>query len=190
MSHREEESPYEDDEFLQRRLTKLLLLDGNRGAIAGAGALAIYVRISLATTSGFVAFGLMLLTAPDGASLPRTASAIILPAIVAIGLLPLLVLFSYMLRVGTVADRTAATAPFTTPAVMTRRRTPAVVKLRHSEREARRNAPARRQSTPTSAPRQADGSEICTTCFPTLSPEKSPRNASGACSSPSTTVSR
>lgn len=64
---------------------------------------------------GLVAVGLYMLTASNGASVPRPDLAIIVPAITTIGLLPLIVLFAFVLRLATVTQRTAATLPFTTP---------------------------------------------------------------------------
>lgn len=62
-----------------------------------------------------LAGGLFLFTAPGGASIPRPQLALLLPAIVGLGFLPLAVLFAYILRIATVARRTAAVLPFTTP---------------------------------------------------------------------------
>ena len=40
---------------------------------------------------------------------------VVLPVSLVVGLLPLVLLFSFILRIATVSERTAATIPFTTP---------------------------------------------------------------------------
>lgn len=57
---------------------------------------------------------LFLLTVPVGATIPTPLTEILLPTTLTIGFLPLVVLFSFILRSATVTRRTAATFPFTT----------------------------------------------------------------------------
>ena len=52
--------------------------------------------------------GLFVFTAPSGASVSRTVLAIAMPAIIAIGFIPLAVLFAFIIRFATVSQRTAA----------------------------------------------------------------------------------
>lgn len=56
---------------------------------------------------------LLTLTASNGA--PSTVPAAAIPLVAAVGLLPLSVLSPFVLRLATVAQRTAAITPFTTP---------------------------------------------------------------------------
>lgn len=58
---------------------------------------------------------LLLLTARGGASVPRPSLAVIVPATITVGLVPLCVLFAFILRTATVTRRTAAVIPFTAP---------------------------------------------------------------------------
>lgn len=62
-----------------------------------------------------VASGLFAFTASSGASVSRSALTVAVPAIVAIGFVPLAVLFAFILRIATISQRTAAMLPFTTP---------------------------------------------------------------------------
>lgn len=59
--------------------------------------------------------GLFVFTAPSGTSVSRTVLAIGMPAIIAIGFVPLAILFAFIIRIATVSQRTAAMLPFTTP---------------------------------------------------------------------------
>jgi hypothetical protein len=63
-----------------------------------------------------VAVGLLLMTAPADAIVSGPVLAVFVATVVTIGLLPITVLFAYILRIATVTQRTAATLPFTTPA--------------------------------------------------------------------------
>lgn len=58
--------------------------------------------------------GLFVFTTPGGASVPRPYLPAAISAILTVGLLPATVLFAYVLRVATVAERTVAIIPFTT----------------------------------------------------------------------------
>lgn len=58
--------------------------------------------------------GLFVFTAPNGASVSRSALALLVPAIITIGLAPLAVLLAFVLRIATVSQRTAVMLPFTT----------------------------------------------------------------------------
>lgn len=80
--------------------------------LASLSRLLFYIGLPSVTV---VIGGLLLLTASGGTSLSYTTLSIVVPAIITVGLLPLVVLFSVILRVATVAKRTAATMPFTTP---------------------------------------------------------------------------
>lgn len=86
----------------------------------------IYLREELAVLSrglfyvGFFSVaiavgGLFLFTAARGASVPHSYLTVIMPTIITIGLLPIIVLFAFILRIATVTQRTAAMLPFTTP---------------------------------------------------------------------------
>lgn len=57
----------------------------------------------------------MLFTGGGEATVPRGVLHVLVPAVVAVGLVPLAVLFSYIVRTATVTRRTAAIIPFTTP---------------------------------------------------------------------------
>ncbi len=63
-----------------------------------------------------VAIGLLLLTGSTGSVFARSYIRLFVPTVVTIGLLPITILFAYILRIATVTQRTAATLPFTTPA--------------------------------------------------------------------------
>ncbi|WP_135364956.1 hypothetical protein [Halosimplex halophilum] len=63
-----------------------------------------------------VAAALFLFTTRDGATVPPQFLPVLVAATVAVGLLPLAVLFAFILRTATVTRRTAATLPFTAPA--------------------------------------------------------------------------
>ena len=67
------------------------------------------------TSVAAVISGLFVFTATRGASLPSSYLTILLPTIITIGLLPICVLFSFILRIATVSQRMAAVLPFTTP---------------------------------------------------------------------------
>lgn len=56
---------------------------------------------------------LLILTTSRGA--PASMSAAAIPPVAGVGLLPLSVLFAFVLRLATVTQRTAAITPFTTP---------------------------------------------------------------------------
>lgn len=58
---------------------------------------------------------LLVLSSSDGASVPGLFPPVLAPLVVAVGLLPLAVLFSYALRLAVVTQRTIAITPFTTP---------------------------------------------------------------------------
>lgn len=88
---------------------------------------AIYLQQELATLSRFlfytglpsiavVAATLFLFTGSNGPTIPGSLLPLVVPAAVTVGLLPLAVLFSFILRTATVIHRTAAIIPFTTPA--------------------------------------------------------------------------
>ncbi|GAB3670184.1 hypothetical protein GCM10028856_19590 [Halopiger thermotolerans] len=72
--------------------------------LAGLPALAVVVA------------GLLLFTASTGASVPQSALPVFLPAIVAIGFVPLAVLCAFVVRIATVSRQTAAMLPFRAPA--------------------------------------------------------------------------
>ena len=87
---------------------------------------AIYLREELAVLSrilfyvglmsvAIVISGLFIFTAVEGASVPTSYLTVVMPAIITIGLLPICVLFAFILRIATVSQRTAAVLPFTTP---------------------------------------------------------------------------
>ena len=86
----------------------------------------IYLQQELATLSrllfysglpsiGIVAATFFAFTAPGGASVHPAVLRLLIPIVVTIGLVPLSILFSFILRSATVARRTAAVVPFTTP---------------------------------------------------------------------------
>ncbi|MFC6725093.1 hypothetical protein ACFQE1_12060 [Halobium palmae] len=58
---------------------------------------------------------LLVLSSSSGTTAPKVLPPIVAPAIAAVGLLPLAVLFSYTLRLAAVTQRTIAITPFTTP---------------------------------------------------------------------------
>lgn len=62
-----------------------------------------------------VGLGLLVLTASNGAAIPRSQLELLVPVLFTVGLLPLCFLFAFVLRVATVTQRTAAKIPFTTP---------------------------------------------------------------------------
>ncbi|WP_226006351.1 hypothetical protein [Natrinema salinisoli] len=87
---------------------------------------AMYLQVELSRLSryllytGVLAVGtaiaaLFVLTAGAGPPFARSVRAVIFPIAVAAGVLPLMVLFAYILRTATVTQRTAAVTPFTTP---------------------------------------------------------------------------
>ncbi|MFC6938636.1 hypothetical protein ACFQE8_01510 [Salinirubellus sp. GCM10025818] len=87
----------------------------------------VYLQQELATLSkllfftglpsiAVVAAALFLFTGSSGPAVPRTLLSALAPTVVAVGLLPLTVLFAYILRTATVLHRTAAIVPFTAPA--------------------------------------------------------------------------
>ncbi|MFD1585954.1 hypothetical protein ACFR9U_03090 [Halorientalis brevis] len=63
-----------------------------------------------------VAIGLLLLTGPSGTVFTSPYLRAFVPLFVTVGLLPITILFAYIVRIATVTQRTAATLPFTTPA--------------------------------------------------------------------------
>ncbi|MFB6178516.1 MAG: hypothetical protein ABEI77_02190 [Halorientalis sp.] len=63
-----------------------------------------------------LAVALVFMTRSSGSVPPRAAVRLVVPAVVTVGLLPMTLLFAYVLRIATVTQRTAATLPFTTPA--------------------------------------------------------------------------
>lgn len=63
-----------------------------------------------------VTIGLLLLTAPGGASIPKPYLPQLVSVVITAGLAPISLLFAYVLRLATVSKRTAAILPFTTPA--------------------------------------------------------------------------
>lgn len=86
----------------------------------------IYLREELASLSrklfyvglvslALVSAGMMLFTGSNTAPPLRPYVPLLVPVIVVIGLLPISLLFAYILRAATVTERTAATLPFTTP---------------------------------------------------------------------------
>ena len=58
---------------------------------------------------------LLVLSSSDGTSVPGLFPPVLALLVVAVGLLPLAVLFSYALRLAVVTQRTIAITPFTTP---------------------------------------------------------------------------
>lgn len=63
-----------------------------------------------------VTVALLTFTAPGGSpAVPRPLLELLVPAVVTVGLFPLTVLFSFIVRTATVAERTAAIIPFTAP---------------------------------------------------------------------------
>ena len=85
----------------------------------------IYLREELAVLSralvlvglpalAIVVSGLLLFTTPSGASVSQSVLTVLLPVIIAIGFVPLAVLFAFVLRIATVSQRTAAMVPFRT----------------------------------------------------------------------------
>lgn len=58
---------------------------------------------------------LLLFTGPGGTTVGRGVLEYLVPAVVTVGLFPLVLLFTYILRTATVTRRTAAIVPFTTP---------------------------------------------------------------------------
>lgn len=86
---------------------------------------AVYIQEELAAMSrqlfyvGLAALvvltaGLLVLTAPAGASVPRPYLPVAVAVVVTAGLAPLSLLFAFIVRVATVAERTVAILPFTT----------------------------------------------------------------------------
>lgn len=74
--------------------------------------LLFYVGIPAETV---VAFSLFTMTSGPDWSVLVNYHAVALPAVITVGFLPLIVLCSYVIRITTVTQRTAATIPFTTP---------------------------------------------------------------------------
>jgi len=58
---------------------------------------------------------LLVFTAPNGVVASPEVATVLIPAAATVGLLPLLVLFAFILRTATVARQTVAIIPFTTP---------------------------------------------------------------------------
>lgn len=86
----------------------------------------IYLKQELASLSrllfysglpsvGIVAATFFLFTTPGRAAVSPIVLRLLIPAVVTTGLFPLCVLFSFILRTATVARRTAAVVPFTSP---------------------------------------------------------------------------
>lgn len=86
---------------------------------------AIYIQEELAAMSrqlfyvGLAALvvvtsGLLILTESSGASVPRPYFPVVVAAVITTGLAPISLLFAYIVRVATVAERTVAILPFTT----------------------------------------------------------------------------
>ena len=86
----------------------------------------IYLREELASLSQMlfyigivsltlVSAGMMLFTGSNTVPQLRPYVPILIPIIIVVGLLPISLLFAYILRASTVTKRTAATLPFTTP---------------------------------------------------------------------------
>ncbi|WP_336364745.1 hypothetical protein [Halalkalicoccus salilacus] len=87
---------------------------------------AIYLREELAVLSRHLFYiglasvatvigGLFVFTEAQGVSVSSSSLTVIMPLIITIGLLPISLLFAFILRIATVSQRTAATLPFTTP---------------------------------------------------------------------------
>jgi hypothetical protein len=62
-----------------------------------------------------VAATLLVFTTPDGTAVPRWLLPVLVAAVITVGLVPLAVLASFILRTATVSQRTAAIIPFTAP---------------------------------------------------------------------------
>lgn len=86
----------------------------------------IYLREELASLSrmlfyvglvslALVSAGMMLFTGPNTIPLLRPYVPLLVPVIIVVGILPISLLFVYILRAATVTKRTAATLPFTSP---------------------------------------------------------------------------
>lgn len=86
----------------------------------------VYLQVELSRLSrylfyaGIPAIGvsfaaLFVMTAVSGPPLGQPIRAILFPVAVGVGVFPLTLLFSYILRTATVTERTAAITPFTTP---------------------------------------------------------------------------
>lgn len=87
---------------------------------------AVYLQVELSRLSRYlfyaglpaigVAIGtLLVLSISSGTRFSEPIRAVLFPIIVTVGVLPLSLLFSYILRLMTVTERTAAITPFTTP---------------------------------------------------------------------------
>ncbi|ELY69535.1 hypothetical protein [Natrinema versiforme] len=118
---RGDESAADTDEAIDDLLNRLRELD-----IARQYFKSVYLQVELSRLSrslfyaGIPAVGtaiaaLFVMTVPSGPPFGRTVRAVVFPIVVAVGVFPLAVLFSYILRTATVTERTAAITPFTTP---------------------------------------------------------------------------
>lgn len=81
--------------------------------LATLSKLLVYVGVASITV---VALHLLALTADAGVALPDPYLTVAVPVVTTVGLLPISLLLSYIVRTATVTKRTAATIPFTTPA--------------------------------------------------------------------------
>ena len=80
--------------------------------LAAVSRILFYVGLPAVIVVGTTLF---LFTGAAGPAVPSSVVPILVPATLTIGLLPLVVLFAFILRIGTVARRTAAIIPFTAP---------------------------------------------------------------------------
>ncbi|QCS42912.1 hypothetical protein [Natrinema versiforme] len=86
----------------------------------------VYLQVELSRLSRYLFYAgipavgtaiaaLFVMTVATGPPFGRPVRAVVFPIAVAVGVLPLTILFSYILRTATVTERTAAITPFTTP---------------------------------------------------------------------------
>ncbi|WP_226481849.1 hypothetical protein [Natrinema amylolyticum] len=86
----------------------------------------VYLQVELSRLSRYLFYtgvpavgtaiaALFVMTVASGPPFGRLVRAVVFPVAVAVGVCPLTVLFSFILRTATVTERTAAITPFTTP---------------------------------------------------------------------------
>lgn len=121
QSQYSDQLPSQTEELITDLVHRLQEIDIARQYFKG-----IYLREELAVLSRHLFYiglasvatvigGLFVFTAVQGVSVSPASLTVIMPLIITIGVLPISLLFAFILRIATVSQRTAATLPFTTP---------------------------------------------------------------------------